>query len=389
MSRARMHKSLLAGLAVATVFGTAACGGTEGSSAASGGDGGIADTITVAQVQDQTGPVAYAGVGAKEGAELALEEINEQGFLGDGVEIELEEYDTGGEIERAASEMSKAMADASTAAIIGPTQSQQAATVAPLVGREEVPTVFTQAGAQGVLTSDWTFRATPPMESYYEPVLDYLEEQGAETVSVLYNATFPTFALLGEDTVPAMAEERGMEVVQSLPVQMTTQDFAGQAQQVANEAPDALVMLLIAPQSVTAMGQLEDAGYEGQVTATSVQAAGNISEAGDSANGLIYPVPYSTALENESSEAFTEAFRAKYDKDPDPYAADGYDAMWWIARAIEASGDSSREGIREGLAQVAAEGYDGAMGAVTFEGNDARVPGVLVKWQDDKETLVQ
>ena len=78
MSRARMHKSLLAGLAVATVFGTAACGGTDDSSATRGGDGGIAETITIAQVQDQTGPVAYAGVGAKEGAELALEEINEQ-----------------------------------------------------------------------------------------------------------------------------------------------------------------------------------------------------------------------------------------------------------------------------------------------------------------------
>ena len=281
------------------------------------------------------------------------------------------------------------MADTNTSAIIGPTQSQQAATVAPLVGREEVPTVFTQAGAEGVLTSDWTFRATPPMESYYEPVLDYLEEQGAETVSVLYNATFPTFALLGEDDVPAMAEERGMEVVQSLAVQMTTQSFATQAQQIADEAPDALVMLLIAPQSVTALGQLEDAGYDGQITATSVQAAGNISEAGDSANGLIYPVPYSTAFENETSTAFTEAFRGKYDKDPDPYAADGYDAMWWIARAIEASGDSSRDGIREGLEQVASDGYDGAMGSVTFEGNDARVPGALVKWQDDAETLVQ
>ena len=388
MSRARMRKSLLAGLAVATVFGTAACGSTDESSASTG-DGGIADTVTIAQVQDQTGPVAYAGVGAKEGAELALEEINEQGFLGDGVTVELEEYDTGGEIERAASEMSKAMADSSISAIIGPTQSQQAATVAPLVGREEVPTVFTQAGAEGVRTCEWTSRAPPPVESDHAPYLDYLQEEGAETISVLYNATFPTFALLGENTVPEMAEERGMEVVQSLPVQMTTQDFAGQAQQVASEDPDALVMFLIAPQSVTALGQLDDAGYDGQVTATSVQAAGNVSEAGDSANGLIYPVPYSPALESESSAAFTEAFKAKYDKEPDPYAADGYDAMWWIARAIEASGDSSREGIREGLEQVAAEGYEGAMGAVTFEGNDARVPGILVRWQDDAETLAR
>lgn len=387
MIRARMRTTLLAGLATAMALGTAACGSND-SGATSNGEGGIASTIKVAQVQDLTGPIAYAGLGASEGAELAIDEINEQGFLGDGVEIELEKIDTANEIERASSEMNKATSDSEVMAIIGPAASQQAATVAPLVGQKKVPTVFTQAGAEGVVQNDYTFRATPPMESYYASTMDHLEEQGVKTISVLYNATFPTFALLGEKSVPEMAEERGMEVVQSVAVQMTTQDFAGQSQQIASEGADALVMLLIAPQSVTALSQLKDAGYEGQITATSVQAAGNIAAAGDNANGLVYPVPFSVAMENEASVAFAEAFKEKFDKDANPYNADGYDAMWWIAKAIKASGDSSREGIREGLEKVAAEGYAGAMGEVTFEGNDARIPGTVVRWEDGGEVLV-
>ena len=387
-SGARRRKTLMAAAAAATVFGATACG-SGGGSAGDGGDGGIADTITIAQVQDQTGPVAYAGLGASEGAELAIEEIEEQGFLGDGVTIELEKYDTAGEIERASSEMNKAMADRDVDVVLGPVSTQQAATVAPLVGRTKVPTVFTQAGGEGVVVNDYTFRITPPMESYYASVMDFLEDEGVKTASVLYNATFPTFALLGEDDVPAMAEERGIDIVQSLPVQMTTQDFSGQAQQIAKEGADALVMLLIAPQSVTALGQLNDAGYDGQVVATSVQAAGNIEAAGDNANGLVYPVPFSVAMEDEASDAFTEAFKKKFDKEPDPYAADGYDAVWWIARAIKASGDSSREGIREGLEEIAGDGFTGAMGELTFEGTDARIDGVLVRWQGGKETLVR
>ncbi len=48
---------------------------------------------------------------------------------------------------------------------------------------------------------------------------------------------------------------------------------------------------------------------------------------------------------------------------------------------IKASGgDSSREGIRKGLAQIAGQGFDGAMGAITFAGNDMRVPGKVVQW---------
>lgn len=387
MSRARMRTTGLAAIAIATALSTAACGSSD--DAGSNGDGGIASTITIAQVQDQTGPVAYAGVGASEGAELALEQINDEGFLGDGVKLELEKLDTAGEIERASSEMNKATGDSDVSVILGPVSSQQAATVAPLVGRKKVPTIFTQAGAQGVVQNDYTFRATPPMESYYESTLDFLEAEGVKTISVLYNATFPTFALLGKDDVPKMAEERGMEIVQSLPVQMTTQDFAGQSQQIANEEADALVMLLIAPQSVTALGQLKDAGYTGQIVATSVQAAGNIKAAGDNANGLVYPVPFSVAMDNETSAKFTEDFKAKFNKDPNPYNADGFDAVWWIAKAIKASGDSSREGIREGLQEIAAEGYSGAMGDVTFDGNDARVPGVLVRWQDGAESLVK
>ena len=383
-SGTQRRKTLMAGLAMATVFGTAACGGDL---AGDDGDGGIASSIKIAQVQDQTGPVAYAGLGASEGAELAIEEIEEQDFLGADVTIELAKYDTAGEIERASSEMNKAMADREVDAVLGPVSTQQAATVAPLVGRSKVPTVFTQAGGEGVVVNEYTFRATPPMESYYASVMDFLEAEGVKTASVLYNATFPTFALLGEDDVPAMAEERGIEIVQSLAVQMTTQDFSGQAQQIAKEGADALVMLLIAPQSVTALGQLEDAGYDGQVVATSVQAAGNIEAAGDSANGLVYPVPFSVAMEEKSSDAFTEAFKKKFDKEPDPYAADGYDAMWWIARAIKASGDSSREGIREGLEEIASEGFTGAMGGLTFDGNDARIEGALVRWQNGKETL--
>lgn len=393
MKRTRFRSTVLAGICAVSLAATAACGVGGGASEQSGGggeQGGIDDTIHIAQVQDLTGPVAYAGVGANEGAKLAIEQINEQDFFGNGAKIELGEFDAAGEIDRAASEMSKAMADSKYSAILGPVSTQQAATVAPMIGKQKVPTVFTQAGGDGVVINDYTFRITPPMETYYETTMDWLQEQDVKDISILYNGTYPTFAEMGKGSIPKLAKERGIEVSQSLTVESSTQNFTGHAQRIASNDADALVMLLIAPQSVTAMKQLKSAGYDNQVVATSVQAAGNIAEAGDAANGLVYPVPFSAALEGKSSVEFTKAFKAKYDKKPDPYNADGYDAMWWIARAIKASGDSSREGIREGLETVAEEGFSGAIGDITFEdGHDARIKGSLVKWQDGKEILVQ
>lgn len=370
-----------------TVAALAACGGGgEGGAAAQ--DGGLPAEIKLAGVRDLTGPVAYAGVGGARGGELAVDEINQSGFLGDGVKLSLKETDTAGEIDKASSLMTKVMADRDVAAILGPTQGQQAATVAPLVERTKVPTVFTQAGSDGVVIGDYTFRATAPMSSYYHLASKYLAKVGKNDISVLYNATFPTFAEIGDKVLPGLAEESGLKIVSKTPVQTTTQDFTTPVRAIAGKKPDAVVMLLTAPQSVTALTQLRQAGYDGQVVATSVQGAGNIAQAGKHAEGLVYPTDFSTASDGEKAKKFVDAFKKRFDAAPDPYAAEGYDAVWWIARAIKASGSASRDGIQQGMQKVAAEGFDGVMGRLTFKGNDMRVPGVFVQWDGTREKLI-
>ena len=82
------------------------------------------------------------------------------------------------------------------------------------------------------------------------------------------------------------------------------------------------------------------------------------------------------------------AFEKRFGQLPDVYAAEGYDGMWWLARAIKASGSASRDGIKRGLQEVAKDGFEGAMGELTFAGGDMRVPGVLVRWNGTREELV-
>ncbi|MFW0783504.1 ABC transporter substrate-binding protein [Gordonia sp. CPCC 206044] len=378
--------SMLACLAAATILTATAC--SSGGSTAQGGDG-IAQSIRVQAINDQTGAVAYAGTGASKGAALAIDEINQQAFLGQGVKISMEQSDPAGEIDRAVSQTTTAIADSEISAILGPTMGQQAAAVAPIVNQRKMPTIFTQAGSQGVVTGDYTFRATAPMESYYDIAMKWLADNKLANLSLIYNATFPTFAALGKDVVPDEAGKLGLKLNQSIETQSTTQDFTGQAQQIAAAKPQAVVMLLTAPQSVTFLQQLRRAGYQGQVVGTSVQSAGNVSAAGEAANGLVYPVDFSSAMDTPEAKKFDEAYQKKYGQLPDAYDAEGYDAMWWLARGIKASNSSSRDGIQQGMTTVAKDGFTGAMGAITFEGNDMRVPGAMVRWENGKETLLQ
>jgi branched-chain amino acid transport system substrate-binding protein len=383
------RRLLQAAAVLASVSLLAACGGGSQAGAPAGGEGGsIASEIKLRGIYDTTGPVAYAGVGASKGAQLAIEEIEEQGYLGEGVTLSFEETDTAGEIERASSEVSRAIADQSVSAIFGPVSGQQAATIAPMVEQAGVPTVFNQAGSDGVVIGDYTFRSTAPMGSYYDIAAEHLAKEGLTDVAVIYNATFPTFAEIGQTEFPKLAAENGITITDSYAVQSNTQDFTPQAQEIASKKPDAVVMLLIAPQAVTALTQLSQAGYDGQTVGSSVQAAGNVAPAGEHAKGLVYPVDFSAAQDDELAVNFIKAFEEKHGEAPDQYAAEGYDSMWWLARGIKASGDSSRQGIQKGMQQVASEGFAGVMGDLTFEGNDVRVPGVLVEWDGSKEHLV-
>lgn len=383
-----MHRrTLLGGASALVLAGLAAC--SSDNQAAGPQTGGIANKIKVTGVLDLTGPVAYAGVGAGRGAQLAAEEIARQKFLGDGVTLELVQVDSAGEIERASSEVTKALADRETMAILGPVQGQQAAAVAPLAARQKCPIWFTQAGAEGVVVSDWTFRATAPMHTYYPLALDYLAEQNLKSVAVLYNATYPTLAELATKTVPPAAQRAGLTITSSTPVQSSTQDFATVTQQIAAQRPDAVLLLILNTQAITAINQFQQAGYQGKYMGNTNLAGGNLRDAGPSGRGVLYPVDFSAGQTDETAKKFTETYESRFGAKPPAYAAEGYDGMWWLARGIKASGDSSREGIQRGMAQVAGEGFTGAMGALRFEGNDMRVPGVVAEWDGAKETVVK
>lgn len=388
MVRSVNHRTLQTTAAIGLAVLLTACSSAAGESDSSE-DGGIASEIGLTGVYDLTGPTGYAGSGASRGIRLAIEEIESESFLGENVSFDFEEFDAANEIERATSEVNRAVSDGNVDAIFGPVTSQQSVAVAPMVEQGEVPTIFTQAGSEGVVIGDYTFRATAPMETFYDIVAEYLAEEDLSDVALLYNATYPTFAEIGEEVFPDLAEQHGLNIVDSYPAQDNTQDFTSQAQSIASSDPDAVVMLLIPPQSVTALTQLGQAGYDGQVMAASSQAGGNVAEAGEHAEGLIYPVDFSAAQDDEKAVTFTEAFTEKYGEAPDLYAAEGYDAMWWLARGIEASGDSSRDGIQRGMQQVAEDGFEGVMGDLSFEGNDLRVPGVLVEWDGTEEHVIE
>lgn len=68
------------------------------------------------------------------------------------------------------------------------------------------------------------------------------------------------------------------------------------------------------------------------------------------------------------AQAFRKAFVAKYNHEPDQFAAQAYDAMYLIHQAVEQSGTTTdRKKFRDTLAQI--KGFEGATGKFEFDAN--------------------
>ncbi len=392
--RLTVLRSVVAGGALITL---AACssGGTSGGSAGGGAATGSAAsslpaTITVVSTNPTTGTVAFAGNAANKGYDLAVKEINDQKFLGSGTTITLQKVDTKSTAATAAQVATTAIADKSVAAIFGSVSSNEAVAESPLAQKAGVPIIYTQAGSDGVVVGDFTYRATPLMREYYPIVKKFIQGKGYGSVGIIYTQATPTLSDIGSKTLPAIAQELGMTVTGSIGVQGTTQDFSAPISQILAGKPDVVSILLVGASNPTAMKQLRQAGYTGDVLGNSGASAGNLKPAANDGAGMVWPVDFNYQMAAASSQKFVKAYEAaNAGETPLNYAAEAYDAAWFLAKSIKQAGSADRAKIKDGMTAVAKEKFDGALGTgLTWKDRDLQVPGVMIRWNGTGEDLL-
>lgn len=95
-----------------------------------------------------------------------------------------------------------------------------------------------------------------------------------------------------------------------------------------------------------------------------------INLGGKAVNGAYVTTPFlfGTGKESPEAKAFHEAFKAKYGKEPDTWAALSYDALGQVVAAIEKVG-ADRKAIRGCLASQTSKetGYKGVTGVTYFD----------------------
>jgi branched-chain amino acid transport system substrate-binding protein len=101
--------------------------------------------------------------------------------------------------------------------------------------------------------------------------------------------------------------------------------------------------------------------------------------AGDLAEGVVVATPFAVEDPREEVRRFVQAFRARYQADPDGNAALAYDATRLLARAIDEAG-ANRTAIRHWLQKRLAESpFQGVTGPIQFtESGDVMGKGFVM-----------
>ena len=356
---------MLAGLA-APIFATTAFAQASG-------------PVQIGAVEILSGPNAAYGTSIKAGLELALEEINQKGVLG-GRKIQLTVEDSAANKDQAINAARKLIGRDKVVAIIGPTLSNEMFAVGPVVNERKIPIVGTSTTAAGITEiGPYVFRTSLPESDVIPVTLAYAQGKGVKTIALMY-ANDDAFAKSGFDTMKAAAEKAGLKVVAIESFSGKDTDFSAQLTKIKALKPDAIgISALVEPVSGVLL-QARQLGF-GKET---LFVGGNGSNspklgeiAGAASDGLIVGSPWFLGKPDATSEKFVAAFRAKYSKEPDQFAAQAYDCMFIMAAAIERAGAADSEKIREALL---ATKHSGVMGPFTFTaGRDpASTEGVVV-----------
>jgi branched-chain amino acid transport system substrate-binding protein len=322
----------------------AACGDdddeAESSDEGSGGGGGqCPDGMKIGFFGALTGDAANLGINIKNGAELAIDQWNEDN---PDCEITLEDFDSQGDPAQAPALAQQAVEDDNIVAMVGPAFSGESRQANPLFDEAGLPIVTASATAVDLSEQGWTIfhRALANDGAQGPAVANYiLNELGATKVAVIDDASEYGKGLA--DIVNTTLADGGAEVVATDSIDPTADDYSSTVNKVQAAAPEVVFYGGYYAEAGKLAKQLKDAGVDAQfVSGDGSLDPGFIESAGDAAaEGVVLTCPCAP-----SPDDFASAYQDAFDTAPGTYSPEAYDSANIILEAIKA-GNYDRESI--------------------------------------------
>ncbi len=321
-----MSAALTAAMAVTMLAG---CGGGET-------EKGSSDTIKIGAIGPVTGDGAIYGEAVKNGAELAVKEINEAGGI-NGAQIEFNFQDDEADAEKAVNAYNT-LKDWGMQALLGTVTSAPCVAVGEVAQADNMFLLTPSGTAVECVQYDNAFRVcfSDPMQGA-ESAKYIADNQLASKIAVIYNSS-DVYSTGIYQAFAKEAETVGLEIVaaEAFTAESKT-DFSVQLQ----KAKDAGAELVFLPfyYSEASLVLQQAAGINYSPIFFGCDGMDGILDVegfdADLANNLMFLSPFTPTSTDEAIQKFVTDYKEAYGGTPNQFAADAYDGVYAMKAAME------------------------------------------------------
>ncbi len=354
-----------------------------------GGNSGGNDSkkLVIGGIGPLTGGAAVYGNAVKNGAQLAVNEINKAGGV-NGITLELNFQDDQHDAEIAVNAYNK-LKDAGMKALVGTVTSAPCIAVSAEAAKDNMFLITPSGSAINCITAgDNCFRVCFTDPGQGKIAADYIADNKlGSKIGVIYDSSdvYSTGILEGF-TNEAKEKNLTITATEAFTADAKT-DFSVQIQKVMDSGADLLFLPIYYQEAALILQQAKTLGMNMPVLGGD-GLDGLIDQLADKvaiADGVMVMTPFAASSPEKKSADFTKAYKEAYsDEVPIQFAADGYDAVYAIKAALEKAEvkDASLSAsdlcnkIKSAMTQITLDGITGST-TWTADGEPTKAPQVM------------
>ncbi len=323
---------LVAAIAVTALTG---CGSNSGSSSKKD-----ADKYYIGGIGPTTGATAIYGTAVKNGAQIAVDEINAAGGI-NGKQIEYRFEDDQNDAEKAVNAYNT-LKDWGMQMLVGTTTTAPCIAVAGKTASDNLFQITPSASAPSVLSSGngniFQVCFTDPNQGIASA--QYIAENKlAKKIGIIYDSS-DVYSSGIEEKFEAEAKDKGLQIVSKAAFTADSKtDFGTQLQKAKDAGADLLFLPIYYQEASIILKQADTMGYKPKFFGVDGMDGILTVENFDTklAEDVMLLTPFAADAKDKTVQNFVKTYKEKYKDTPNQFAADSYDAVYALKAAIEES----------------------------------------------------
>ena len=323
---------LVAAMAVTALTG---CGSNSGSSSKKD-----ADKYYIGGIGPTTGATAIYGTAVKNGAQIAVDEINAAGGI-NGKQIEYRFEDDQNDAEKAVNAYNT-LKDWGMQMLVGTTTTAPCIAVAGKTASDNIFQITPSASSPDVLSSGngnvFQVCFTDPNQGIASA--QYIAENKLATkIGIIYDSS-DVYSSGIEEKFEAEAKTQGLNIVSKAAFTADSKtDFGTQLQKAKDAGADLLFLPIYYQEASIILKQADTMGYKPKFFGVDGMDGILTVENFDTklAEDVMLLTPFAADAKDKTVQNFVKTYKEKYKDTPNQFAADSYDAVYALKAAIEES----------------------------------------------------